>query len=161
MKNRLLESFENITTVKNNYWKTIPNRDEALEKVFEFLKSLSNQNPDEASQYILTNSMENFQQELHQLLKKYLALTLDDNEFLKLPEDLSVNISDPEDIEEESIEPEFQGKEFTLEKDEHFSLLVGFQGEATPIKITFKLEEMDEVYFLKLVNVVNRTDEQS
>lgn len=156
-----MASFENITPVKKNYWKTIPNRDEALEKVFEFLKSLSNQDPQEASEYILTNSMEAFQQELHQLLKKHLALTLEDEEFIKLPEDLSVNISDPEDLEEESIEPEFQGKEFTLQKDEHFSLLIGFHGEATPIKITFKLEEMDEVYFLKLVNVVNRKDEEN
>lgn len=142
--------------VSRNYWKELPDRDKVLDKIYEFMKSLSEGNTASAKQYALVSSMEKFCASLDKHLKQYAYFNLEDDELKSLSGDLSIRITDPEKMDEVQTFPEFSGSSMTVEEGEEITLRVGLNGKATGVKLHFTICEADELFFLKFVKVISR-----
>ncbi|MGB0430546.1 MAG: hypothetical protein ACPGLV_08740 [Bacteroidia bacterium] len=136
-----------------NFWENKPNRDEALDKVYEFLKLLSENKPDEAEKLVRVGNMAKFRDALHYHLSDYSIMIFEDKEYMQLPDDFSVGISDPNNMNENDIEPRFSGNTMVLNDRETIKLRVGLFNEITPINITFMIHELDQRFYLNLMKV--------
>lgn len=142
--------MEELIKVGNYYWKKVPNRDEALEKVYAFMKALAAQDPEEASQCVIIDSMINFRSQLHRMLLAYVGEILNEEEQKELGNDLSLNVTDPELVNEDQTQPNFSNNDFYLMESEIISIRVAIKKRITPVVLNFSIYKSDEVYFLKL-----------
>src|SRR5947208_312875 len=95
------------------YWKERPNRDEVLERIYRFLQALSQKKPSEAVNFVIIKNMELFMQVLNESLHKYLELAIEDADWDEFKDkDLSMEIDDPTDKDEDLMLPEFSGNKF-------------------------------------------------
>lgn len=144
-----------MINVLKNYWRELPNRDQALDRIYDFLQALSNNDIENAEQMILISSLDDFRKDLHNHMVEFLMMHFEDNEFEDLSSDLSIKIADPYKIDENLISPEFSGKTMVLDKNEKISVRVGYKDIITMVRLNFQISESDEVYFLKFVSVEN------
>jgi hypothetical protein len=139
------------------FWKELPDRDEVLERVYNFLKKLSRKIPDEAVNIVMVGDMKQFLDSLHTALKATLSHIVDDEEFYDYEsKNLSLEIDDPFEMDERHIEPEFSGKAYTLGKGEAMSVKIGLKGNVTPVRVHFELIEHDELYYLRLIGITGK-----
>ncbi len=136
-----------------NFWEYKPNRDEVLDKIYDFLKLLSEKNPDEAEKLVRVGDMGKFRDALHYHLSDYSIMIFEDTEYMQLPDDFSLGISNPYDMDENEIEPRFSGNSMILENRETIKLRIGLFNEITPINITFMIHELENRFFLNLIKV--------
>ncbi len=143
-----MNDLERIIEVGDNFGKTCPNRDQVLEKVYDFARALAERNPKEAETLVITTSMDKFRWELDQLLRPYWREMADEEpDFTR---DLSLDISDPHFVKEKDSKPEFSNNDFNLSENESLSMRVAINGEVVPVYLNFSIQKYDEVYFLKL-----------
>lgn len=139
------------------YWKKLPNRDQALELVYAFLKALSTKNTLQAEKLILVKDMQFFQRALHDSLLQYLDMVIEDDDWTEYEgKNLALEIDDPAILDEDLTMPEFSGKQFDLAKDESVSIQIGLRETVTPIRLHFAVAESDELYYLKLQRITAR-----
>lgn len=143
-----MNDLERIIEVGDNFGKILPNRDQVLEKVYDFGRALSERNPNKAEQMVITVSMDEFRWELDQLLRPFWREMA--NEEPDLTRDLSLDISDPHFIKEKDSNPEFSNNDFNLSEGEFLSMRVAIKGEVIPVYLNFSIKKYDEIYFLKL-----------
>ena len=136
-----------------NFWENKPNRDEVLDKIYDFLKLLSEKKPDEAEKLVRVGSMAKFRDALHFHLSDYSIMIFEDKEYLELPDDFSIGISNPYQMDENDIEPRFSGNSMVLEDRETIKLRVGLFNEITPINLIFMVNELESRYYLNLRKV--------
>jgi len=136
-----------------NYWDHAPNRDEVLDKIYEFLRLLSLNEPDEAEKLVRVGSMSKFRDALHYQIADYMIMIYEDTEFMELPDDFSVNISDPTKMDEDYINPRFSGNELVLKSGETIEVNVGFNQEVILVYIQFMIYELEDKYFLNVMKV--------
>lgn len=142
--------MEELIKVGNYYWKKVPNRDEALEKVYAFMKAMAAQDPEKASQCVIVHSMHHFRTQLHRLLLSYIGEILPEEEQKDLGDDLSLAITDPELVNEDQSQPQFTYNDFYLKEKEVICLKVALKKRITPVQLNFSIYKCDEVYFLRL-----------
>jgi hypothetical protein len=136
------------------YWKKLPNRDQALDLVYEFLRALSQKDTKHAEELILVKDMQYFQRALHDSLLQYLEMVIEDDDWTDYEgRNLALEIDDPAKLDEDLTMPEFSGKHFDLIKDETVSVQIGLRETVTPIRLHFALAESDELYYLKLQRI--------
>ena len=136
------------------YWKKLPDRDEALELIYSFLRALSAKDPKRAEELILVKDMQYFQRALHDSLLQYLEMVIEDDDWTDYEgKNLALEIDDPAKLDEDLTMPEFSGKHFDLVKDESVSIQIGMRETVTPIRLHFALAESDELYYLKLQRI--------
>lgn len=136
-----------------NYWDHLPNRDEVLDKIYKFLRLLSEKKPDEASKWVNVGSMSKFRDALHYHVSDYSIMVFDDEQYMDLPDDFSIAISDPENLDENDVNPRFSGSQMVLEPNETVTVNIGFRNEILPVSIEFLIYALDGKYFLNLMKV--------
>jgi len=136
-----------------NYWDHAPTRDEVLDKIYEFLRLLSLNEPAEAEKRVRVGSMSKFRDALHYHIADYMVMVFEDTEFMGLPDDFSISISDPAEMDENHINPRFSGNLLTLENGETIDVNVGFEKEVIPISIRFMVYQMEDNFYLNLMKV--------
>ncbi len=140
--------WESIATVNGSLGKAPPNRDEVLEKVYDFLSALAEQKPEEAERMVLTQHFRYFRWQLDMLLRPYWKeMAQEDPE---LTRDLAIEISDPHFMNERDTQPHFSSNDFQLGINERISMRVAIRGEAVPVYVNYKVVLADELYFLRL-----------
>jgi hypothetical protein len=140
--------WESIVTVSGSFGQAPPNRDEALEKVYDFLAALSEQKPEEAERMVLTQHFRYFRWQLDMLLRPYWKEMAQEEP--ELTRDLAIEISDPHFLNESDTQPHFSSNGFELGINERISMRVAIQGEAVPVYVNYKVAVADELYFLRL-----------
>ncbi len=145
---RCMMDWESIATVSGSFGKAPPNRDEALEKVYDFLAALAEQRPGEAEQLVLTHHFRYFRWQLDLLLRPYWQEMA--REAPALTRDLAIEISDPHFLDESDTQPQFSSNGFELSVGERISMRVAIRGEAVPVCVNFRVATADELYFLRL-----------
>lgn len=134
-----------------HFWKALPNRDEVLDVVYNFLKEISEKHPEKAASIIMVKDMAKFLSALDNSMKQFLSLAIEDVDWDDLStKDLSMEIDNPFEMDEDLMRPEFSGKQFVLEKNESVSLFLGLKGYITSIRVHFLLIEEDELFYLRL-----------
>lgn len=135
-------------------WNTLPDRDMALELVYDFIRSIGTKNIDKAKSLIVVKDINFFLLSLHQSLIKYLEMVLEDEEWENYAtKNLALEIDDPELHDEQLSLPEFSGKEIILKIGETVSIQIGLHDTITPIRLHFVVTEADAIYFLKLQRI--------
>ncbi|RYD76738.1 MAG: hypothetical protein EOP53_14155 [Sphingobacteriales bacterium] len=136
------------------FWKKNPNRDDALELVYSFLRNLGLHNDKEAAKLISVKDMGFFTKALHDSLLQYLDLVIEDEEWEEYEsKNLAYEVDDPANLDEDLTMPQFSGKTFELEKGEELSVQIGLHGRVTPIRLHFAVAEADALYFLRLQRI--------
>jgi len=136
-----------------NYWNQAPTRDDALDKIFDFLKLLSEKKPEEAERLVRVGNLSKFRDALHYQLADYAVMIFDDTQYMELPDDFSTAISDPYKMDENDIGPVFSGKALELTHGETVRVRVGMFNEITPVVIEFMIYKLENQYFLNLMKV--------
>ncbi|MCX6351116.1 MAG: hypothetical protein NTX03_04550 [Bacteroidetes bacterium] len=137
-----------------HFWKTLPDRDETLEVIYNFLKELNRAEPDAAQKYVLVGNMAKFREVLHDSLYKLLKMAIEDEQWEQYEgKDLSLEIDNPFEVDEDLILPEFSGSTFVLTRDENISVKVILKGYITSIRLHFNFTEHDELFYLKLMRI--------
>lgn len=143
-----MKDWESIATVSGSFGSTCPNRDEALEKVYDFLAALADQKPEDAERLVLTQHFRYFRWQLDLLLRPYWQEMA--REAPDLTRDLAIEISDPHFLNESDTQPFFSSNSFQLSVGERISMCVAICGEAVPVHVNFEVAIADELYFLRL-----------
>ena len=139
---------EYIIDVGDNFGKKSPNRDQALEKVYDFMRALAEKRPEEAEKLVITDSLIFFRTQLDQHLRPFWKeMAFEDPE---LTRDLSLEISDPHFVKEQESCPQFSQNGFELKENEQISIKVAVHGEVIPVYLNFTIKKYDEIFFLKL-----------
>src|SRR6185437_12509111 len=112
-----------------HYWKTLPDRDEALEVIYGFIRAFHDKRPD-------------------------VIEDLDWDEYIG--KNLAYEVEDPSALDEDLMLPEFSGKHFVLDKNEIISVQIGMREQVTPIRLHFALLESDELYYIKLQRITSK-----
>ena len=136
-----------------NNWTHAPTRDEALDKIFDFIQFLSQNQPDEAEKLVRVGDMAKFRDALHYRMADYAIMIFEDTEFLELPDDFSVGISDPYKMNEEDIEPRFSGNTLELIDRETVRIRLGLFNEITPVVLEFMIQKIADNFYLNLMKV--------
>lgn len=136
-----------------NFWDHLPTRDEALDKIYEFLQLLSQNRPIEAETLVNVGSFQKFRDTVHYYITDYLLMLVEDSEVFNLPDDMSVAISDPHEMNEDGIYPVFSGNDFVTQPNERISVYLGYQNEATTVKVEFMIYVLDKKVFLNVMKV--------
>lgn len=136
-----------------NFWNHPPNRDEVLDKIYDFMQLLSQNKPDEAAKLVNVRSFQKFRDTLHYQLTDYLLLTIEDKELHALPDDLSVNIVDPYSLDETLVNPQFTGNDMVTAPNERVTVQLAVQDELTPVKLEFLLYSSEGNIYLNLMKV--------
>lgn len=136
-----------------NFWDHLPTRDEALDKIYQFLQLLSQDRPIEAETLVNVGSFQKFRDTLHYYLTDYLLMLVEDSEVFNLPDDMSIAISDPFEMNEDAIYPVFSGNDFTTQPNERISVYLGYENEATTVKVEFMIYALDKKVFLNVMKV--------
>ncbi|MEX0967351.1 MAG: hypothetical protein WD077_08940 [Bacteroidia bacterium] len=137
----------------NSCWKRLPTRDEVLDRAYFFLQALANKDPEKASEYIVTTSLTDLREEMNKSLQQFVLLNFEDEDMPSPDADLSLEITDPFDVEEELLFPEFTGNSFEVQLGEVLSLRLCLHGISTEVRIHFVLAESDRLYMLKVQSV--------
>ena len=136
------------------YWDKLPDRDEALETVYRFLRAISQKDTETAKGLVLVKDMAFFERSLHDSLLTYLDMVLEDEQWEEFEDkNLVYEIDDPSTVDEDLSLPEFSGKQFELAKDETISVQLGMHGQITPIRVHFGLGEYNGKYFIKIQRI--------
>ena len=136
------------------YWKTLPDRDEALEVIYAFIRCLHEKDPLKAGTFVMVRDMDFFLKSLHDSFKAYLHMVIEDEDWEEYEEkNLALEIDDPADLDENLMMPEFSGKHFVLERDEKISVQAGLRKQVTPIRLHFSVQENDELYYIKIQRI--------
>ena len=143
-----MKDLEYIIDVGDNFGKQVPNRDQALEKIYDFMLALSQGKPANAKKLVITDSLETFRVQLDQLLRPFWKEILAEDP--ELSRDLSLEISDPYFVKEQDSYPQFSRNDFNLIENEQISIRVAINGEVIPVHLNFTIKKYDEIYFLKL-----------
>lgn len=143
-----MADWESILAVSGSFGKAPPNRDEALETVYDFLRAMAEQKPEEAEALVLAQHFRYFRWQLDLLLRPYWREMA--SEEPRLERDLAIEISDPYFIKEQDTQPQFTSNSFQLTEQEQLSMRVAICGEAVPVYVNFSVVEADELYFLRL-----------
>ena len=139
------------------YWKTIPDRDDALEKIYAFIRALREKNPAKAGETVMIRDMDFFLKTLHDSLMAYLNMVIEDESWDEYQDkNLAFEVDDPSDLDENLMLPEFSGKQFVLSKNETVSMQVGMREQVTTIRLHFILLENDELYYLKIQRITSK-----
>lgn len=136
-----------------NNWDHLPSRDEVLDKIYNFLRLLSQDKVAEAEKLVNVGSMSKFRDTLHYHLSDYSIMVFDDEQYMKLPDDFSIHISDPDNMDENDVNPRFSGNQMILENNETITVNVGFRNEVLPVSIQFMIYSLEERYLLNLMKV--------
>lgn len=136
-----------------NYWEKAPTRDEVLDKIFDFIKLLSEKKPEEAHKLVRVGNMAKFRDALHYYMADYAIMIFEDKEFMQLPDDFSIGISNPYEMNEEDIEPRFSGNELQLKNMETIVIRLGLFNEITPVVLQFMINLLENRYYLNLMKV--------
>ena len=140
-----------------HYWKTLPDRDEALEVIYGFIRAFHDKRPDVAEALVMVKDMEYFQKVLDESLKAYLAMVIEDLDWDEyIGKNLAYEVEDPSALDEDLMLPEFSGKHFVLDKNEIISVQIGMREQVTPIRLHFALLESDELYYIKLQRITSK-----
>jgi hypothetical protein len=136
------------------YWEALPDRDETLEVIYRFIRSLHEGSPEKAGGLIIVRDMEYFLKALHESLMAYLHMVIEDEDWTAYQEkNLALEVDDPSTLDEDLIMPEFSGKHFVIDKDEKISVAVGLRGQVTPIRLHFGIMEQNGLYYIKLQSI--------
>lgn len=136
-----------------NFWTEKPDRDEVLDRIFDFFKLLSEEKPEEAEKLVNVGSMDKFRDTLHYYLTDYSVMVCDDDELMALPDDLSLAVTDPYQMPEEELSPTFTGNQLKLVANERIEMRIPFMKEITPYWICFQIFEHQGKYLLNLMQV--------
>lgn len=143
-----MKDLESIIEVGDNFGKQSPNRDQVLEKVYDFMRALSEEKPEQAERLVITDSMDYFRCQLDLLLRPFWKEMTAENP--ELTRDLSLEISDPHFVKEQDSQPWFSHHDFNLVEGELVSIKVAINGEVIPVYLNFSIKKYDEIFFLKL-----------
>lgn len=136
------------------FWKKNPNRDDALELVYNFLRAIKRKDTAEAAKLLAVKDMVFFTKVLHDSLLQYLDLVIEDEQWEEFEgKNLAYEIDDPAELDEDLTLPQFSGKNFELTKGEELSVQIGLHGRVTPIRLHFALDEADALYYIKLQRI--------
>jgi hypothetical protein len=139
-----------VDILNKKYWRQLPNRDEVLDQVYEFLKLISQQKFSEAEKFVLTAPINKVVEVLRTNLENFAVQDLDDETLEIFGNDLVLAISDPSDMDEFYLFPEFSGNSYVVQVNEKLKIKIPVAGFATPIRACFILVENDQLYFLRL-----------
>ena len=143
-----MADWESLLAVSGSFGKAPPNRDEALETVYDFLRALAEQKPEEAEALVLAQHFRYFRWQLDLLLRPYWREMASEDPALE--RDLAIEISDPYFMKEQDTQPQFGSTGFQLAENERVSMRVAICGEAVPVYVNFSVANADELYFLRL-----------
>ena len=133
------------------FWKQLPDRDAALERVYDFIKAVKAHDLKTAASLVMVRDMGEFIDAFHNALHLYLNSIIEDEQWNDYEgRNLSFEIEDPGYFDETLTQPEFSGKHFDLGLNESISIKVGLLKEVTPVRLHFTLAEEDELYYLRL-----------
>ena len=134
-------------------WKEQPNRDQVLERAYDFVEALSNNDLKNAGKLVKLDDPEQLEELLKKHLKDFIFSWLEDDEADNLKDDLLANLYHPADLDEEWVNPEFEGKSFFLGNGEGFSLHLAFYQKPTNLQLHLQVCEEDALYYLKFMNI--------
>ena len=134
-------------------WKKLPNRDEVLDRIYSFIRFISNGENEEAEKLVFLKEKDEFYQSLQKNLEDFLEREMEDDDLSLYSADRIKYISDPDQIDENLVMPVFTGNSITVEEGEQVSLFVAFAGEITPVKITFSVFKTEGIYSVKYDSV--------
>ena len=145
----------NMTPDTTNYtWDHLPNRDEALDTVYAFVKALHVGEPTLAAGFIQVKDMSYFIKALHDGMLSYLDMVIEDEEWDDFEgKNLAFEVDDPQDVNEDDSLPEFTGKEFILTEGETVSVFLSMRGRVTPIRVHFTVVPAGSGYALRLARI--------
>jgi len=139
------------------YWKSLPDRDQVLDRMYNFLKTLAAGNIAKANSMVLVKDINQFMDALHDSLRKYLNLVIEDEQWEQYADsDLIKIIDNPYDLDEDLTQPEFSGKDYVVGVNEDVSVLLSMKGYVTSIRLHFLMVERDELFFLKLHKISSK-----
>lgn len=133
-----------------SHWDTLPNRDQVLEKVYDFFDYLSKKQIQKADALIYGEDIDNIQKKLHQKLNAFVQMELEDEEVKALGDNLALEVSNPYEIDEVLMNPEFSGKSFVTEPGETLSLRIALRGSITNVVAQFSIVPHDGQFHLQL-----------
>ncbi len=137
-----------------SYWKTLPDRDEVLERIYAFIRFMHEHELEKAAGMAMIKDVDYFKNVLHDSLMAYLHMVIEDEDWTAYEnKDLAFEVDDPAELDEDLMAPEFSGKHFVVDKEEKISVQVGMRGQVTPITLHFSIEENNELYYLKLQRI--------
>lgn len=134
-------------------WKEQPNRDQVLERSYEFVDKVSQYEWEQAAHLVRMDDPVEFKESLESHLNDFVFGWLEDDEANLLHENLFMNLYHPADLQEEWVHPEFQGSTFVMKPGERFSIHLSFFDRPTPLRLTFAVCEEDALFFLKVSDV--------
>lgn len=147
-----------LSTENTRYWEQKPNRDEVLDRSYSFVEAVSNNNLNEAGQIVMLPEPGNFETGLRKSLQDFVMSWLEDDEMSELKGDIVKHLTNPGEMDEETIQPEFEGNEFFLKDGEKFSIHLGFKKKPTNLRFHFTVCEQDELYFIKFLKITTNPD---
>ncbi len=140
-----------------HYWKSLPDRDQVLDRMYNFLKTLAAGDIAVANSMVLVKDINQFMDALHDSLRKYLNLVIEDEQWEQYADsDLIKIIDNPYDLDEDLTQPEFSGKDYVVGVNEDVSVLLSMKGYVTSIRLHFLMVERDELFFLKLLKISSK-----
>jgi hypothetical protein len=136
------------------HFKSLPDRDEVLQVIYDFLRAMGQHDTSKAGRLILIKDMVHFVKVLHDSLIQYLDLVIEDDQWEEYEgRNMAFEVDDPANLDEDLTQPQFSGRKFTLEQNEVISVQIGLKGRVTPIRLHFALLEADALYYLKLQRI--------
>ena len=146
----ILNSVSLLEFSTTNHWEQPPNRDQFLEKVYDFFDYLSKKETTKAQNLLLNEDFDDIQQRMHQHLDDFAKTYLEDEEYESLSDNLSLEVSNPYEIDETLLNPEFSGKSFVAEPHETMTLNLAMRGQITNVAARFKIIPRDGAFYLEL-----------
>ncbi|MDQ3072498.1 MAG: hypothetical protein M3Q97_04430 [Bacteroidota bacterium] len=141
-----------IQSVTQTYYQPAPpNRDDALEIVYNFLKAVAEKDTVRAESFLAVADMSRFLDLLNMSFQKYLDMVVEDEQWEDFRNrDIATEVTDPHLMDEDLTLPEFSGKQFVLSPEETVSVKLALRGQITPIRLHFSVVKSEEGYHLKL-----------
>lgn len=139
-----------------NHWETLPNRDQVLEKVYDFFDYLSKKETKKASALLLNDDFEEIQKRIHDHLLDFAKMNLEDEEFNELPHNLAMEVNNPYEVDETLLNPEFSGRSFITEANESMTLNLAMRGMITQISVRFRIVPQNGMFYLQLEQLLDK-----
>ncbi len=136
------------------FWEEKPNRDQALDRVYAFIEALSEKDLTKAGQFVMLSEPAAFEEKLRKSLEQYITNWYEDDEAGGIQGDLLEHLTYPGEMDEESVQPEFEGRSFFLEDQETFSIHLSFKKKATNLQFYFTVCEQDALFFVKFQKII-------
>ena len=138
-------------------WNSLPNRDEVMDLIFAFINSFSESSLQKATSLVYITDIELFKKVLDDAFKSWLLMLVDDKEM----DEMSLNnlihqVSNPFEMDEDTMLPTFSNNDFILEELEVITLKLFLKSEISPVRLHFRLEKNpDGSYFLKMIRITS------